>query len=581
MAVSGNSNISPSGPSKWDPTIMGKQPESLSGPKETVFSETKETFSKKLESMTQSGVAANYETELQINEGKYKKTQEKASTSPKEKLKGSFSKVRASLQGFLLGFGTRASRVSARQAEANGEGRSMLPSDMEMVSRKGNRISPEMQSFYLDASGISDSSSDISKLSLDSLRSTSLPSLQVTGENVNAAAKSALASFSVFHMDRAVKTESEVAAWTINRLGGEMVSTILDPNIETSSLLRRASLVGNEGMVDLSDLDNRGLSTDTRTESSSKNTKIIDSGRNAGKVEVLDLEGSGILQNSAKEAEKKESQEDLLKEQLALAKMMESLLSSGVSASVYAPIGASVWAGGNTSFPPPKFSGTLTLSYNDKPEHAPIGISNNESNTRFVSVDKIGGEVKTSSLSVDHNENPYRFPANPTPSDSIPDVSSEKETSFSSLSNSDSVFSPVPEENPSPKYGASAGSAGYDTVSSAYMFSLQQGVSLLAPLPRSLSEYKQEVEDKKGPGAPPDPLIYQYRNVAIDPPLIFRSPQLFAASSRLGVQGKPEAASVHDDGSGNSGGGFSGQNQGQDNKRFSVKDEKGKSRKLD
>ncbi|WP_375793351.1 hypothetical protein O1W69_04425 [Chlamydia sp. 12-01] len=579
MAISGNSNISPSGPDKWDPAIMGKQPESLSGPKESVFSETKGASSRKQEAIIQSGASANYETDLQINEGKYRKTQEKASSSPKSKLRGAFSRVRASIQGFLSGFGTRASRISARKAEADGEGRSMLPSDMEMVGRKGNRISPEMQGFYLDASGISDTSSDVSMLSLESLRSTSMASFSISREDISAAETSSIASFGSFQMARTSITESTVTAWTVNRLGGEMISTILDPNIETSSLLRRASLVGNEGMVDLSDLENRNLSTDMREESISKNTKIIDSGRDIGKLEDVDLEGSGILETSEKEAEKKESREDLLKDQLALAKMMESLLSAGAPASVYVPLGAT-WSEGSTSFLPPKFSGTVVQSYNDKPEHSPMGISSNQGHTYFSPIDKSGDMVKTFPLSMDHSEKLYRFPADLPSNENILDLSNEGAVSFSALANEDPVFSPVPEENPAPKYDASAGSTGFDTVSSAYLFSSHQGISLLAPLPRSLSEYKHEIEHRKGPGAPPDPLIYQYRNVAVDPPLIFRPPQPFASSSRLGVQGKPEAASVHDDGGG-FGGGFSGQNRDQDNRRFSDKNEKGKSMELD
>ncbi|AAP05197.1 hypothetical protein [Chlamydia caviae] len=578
MAISGNSNISPSGPDKWDPAIMGKQPESLSGPKESIFSETQEASSRKQEAMIQSGATANYETDLQINEGKYRKTQEKASSSPKSKLRGSFSKVRASIQGFLSGFGTRASRVSARKAEAGGEGRSMLPSDMEMVGKKGNRISPEMQGFYLDASGISDTSSDVSKLSLESLRSTSLGSLSGLREDISAAETSSIASFGSFQTARTPITESTVTAWTVNRLGGEMISTILDPNIETSSLLRRASLVGNEGMVDLSDLENRSLSTDTRAENTSKNTKIIDSGRDAGKLEEVDLEGSGILETATKEAEKKESREDLIKDQLALAKMMESLLASGAPSSVYVPLGAT-WSGGSTNFPAPKFSGTVIHSYNDKPQHSPIGISSNQGHTNFSSPHISGNMVKVSPTFTEHSEKPYRFPLHPSSDDRVPDLTDEGAVSFSALSDVDPVFSPVSEENPVPRYNPSAGAMGFDTVSSAYLFSSHQGMSLLAPLPRSLSEYKHEVEKRKGPGAPPDPLIYQYRNVAIDPPLIFRSPQPFASSSRLGVQGKPEAASVHDDGGG-SGGGFSGQNRDQDNRRFSGGDEKSKSKEL-
>ncbi|EPP31828.1 hypothetical protein CPC197_0576B, partial [Chlamydia psittaci C1/97] len=147
--------------------------------------------------------------------------------------------------------------------------------------------------------------------------------------------------------------------------------------------------------------------------------------------------------------------------------------------------------------------------------------------------------VETSSLSIDHSESHYRFPRNPFPEDYIPNLSKDGTANFSALSNTEAVFLPIPEENSFPRYEASAELTGYDTISSAYLFPAHQGMSLLAPLPRSLSEYKHQIEKRKGPGAPPDPLIYQYRNVAIDPPLIFRAPQPFASSSRLGVQGKP------------------------------------------
>ena len=117
------------------------------------------------------------------------------------------------------------------------------------------------------------------------------------------------------------------------------------------------------------------------------------------------------------------------------------------------------------------------------------------------------------------------------------------------------IFDPVPEQSSLEKYDASAASSGMNTVSSAYLFPAERGVAFLAPTPVSLDEYKYEIDHHKGPGGPPDPLIYQYRNVAIDPPLVLRPPQPFTYSSRFVVQGKPEASSVHDDGGGFSGGG--------------------------
>ncbi|WP_348663998.1 hypothetical protein [Chlamydia vaughanii] len=579
MAISGNSNISPSGPNNWDPSISGKQPEPLPGAKESVFSGTKAASSSKQEALVKSGATANYETDLTINEGKYKKTQEKASSSPKSKLRGAFSKVRAGVQGFLSGFGTRASRVSARWAEANGEGRSMLPSDMDIVKKKGNRISPEMQGFYLDASGFTGTSSDISKLSLESLQATSLstPLLSASREDISASETSSVASFGSFQMARSVTPET-VNSWTVSRLGGEMVSTLLDPNIETSSLLRRASVVGNEGMVDLSNLDQATLSTDMRSASASKNTKIIDSGRDAGTVEEITVDASGVLKESAEEAEKKEVSSDVLKEQMALAKMRASLLASGVPVSVYAS-SESGWASSATSFPPPKISGTISQNYSDTSKHVSPGIADSKGDTHFSPLEKSMGMVKSLPTSESRSENSYRFPEDPVSrADSM--LPSEGASSFSETKVAERVFFPVPEENPSPEYVASAMDTGSDTISSSYLFSSHQGMALLAPLPRSTSEYKEHLEKKKGPGGPPDPLIYQYRNVSIDPPLVLRPPQPFASSSRFSVQGKPEAASVHDDGGG-AGGGFSGQNREQGGQNSSEDAKKNKSMDLD
>ncbi|WP_284441543.1 hypothetical protein [Chlamydia gallinacea] len=553
MVISGSGNISPSGPNPWDPSVAGKQPESMEGTKKSVFSDVKEaTSTSKQEALAVSGQTAMYETEKTINEGKYKKTQEKASTSLKSRLRSKFSKIGASIQGFLSGFGTRASRVSARIAESNGEGRSMLPSSIGMVDKKNNRISPEMRGFYLDASGLGKSSSDISRLSVDSLQSTSLASGWVSSGSISASESSAIASFGPVQTTRAV-TSDVVNYWTGSRLGGEMISSLLDPNVETSSLLRRASLIENEGMVDLADLSQENFSTSMHKSSALKNTKVLTTGEDAGKVESLEIDSSyGIVQQSIKENEKKEMQEDLLKEQMAMAEMMASLLTSGASSTVYVP--GSFLSSSGTRFPPPRISGTIAKSFYDKKTHLAPGIEKVKSQTDFSFGGRDPGREDGSLVLGSRSESSYRFPREVITTEEET-VNHEQSTVFLNDRTVNNIFDPVPEQSSLEKYDASAASSGMNTVSSAYLFSAERGVAFLAPTPVSLDEYKYEIDHHKGPGGPPDPLIYQYRNVAIDPPLVLRPPQPFTYSSRFVVQGKPEASSVHDDGGGFSGGG--------------------------
>ncbi|EPP35700.1 hypothetical protein CP10139811_0067 [Chlamydia ibidis] len=582
MSISGNNNIGPSNLNNWDPAIVEKQASALSDSRKTEFVETSSTSVKKHEAVAESssGLLANYESDLAINKGKYDRAQ--ASTSARSKFRGAFCKIRASLQGFLSGFGTRASRVSARRAMDNGEGMSMLPSTMDMVKKKGNRISPEMQGFYLDASGFGGSSSSIAHVKLENLSSTSFSRHQDTAlAPITSSQLSSIVAFSGQRKDISPITDATVTAWTIERLGGEMVPTLLDPNAETSSLLRRASGIENEGMVDLSDLEHEHSSTDMSV-SRLKGVKSSES-KDANKEEAIH-EGSGILEESAREAEKKESRDDLLKDQMAIAKMMESIVSSNTYGTIYLGSGQSIWSGGSvTQFPAPKISGTIIQSV-PKKTHKAVGIESSDPSTVFSP--NYNEDIKRVNYSVgsERTENEYRFPKEIGTDVFTNTKQIQSSTQFRSRENISQNFSLVPEKSPLPKYDASAISAGSDTISSSYMFLSHQGVSLLAPLPKSNEEYKIDLQKHKGPGAPPDPLIYQYRNVAIDPPLIFNPPKVFASSSRLGIQGKPGAADVHNDAGSNSGSGdnfFGGQNPNKKGgKSFIQEDKEGKSKDL-
>lgn len=59
-------------------------------------------------------------------------------------------------------------------------------------------------------------------------------------------------------------------------------------------------------------------------------------------------------------------------------------------------------------------------------------------------------------------------------------------------------------------------------------------------------------------------MIYQYRNVAVDPAIIFQSPSPFSVSSRFSVQGKPEAVAVYNDDQEEAAGGNRDSDEGKD-----------------
>ncbi|WP_100934714.1 hypothetical protein [Candidatus Chlamydia corallus] len=571
MAVSGGGGIHPSSdPSKWNPALKGDQAEGPSAPKESVFSETKQASSAKQESLVRSGSTGMYETESQINKAKYRKTQDRASTSPKSRLKGTFSKMRASVQGFMSGFGSRASRVSAKRASDNGEGTSLLPTAMDVAVKKGNRISPEMQGFFLDASGMGGSSSDISQLSLDALKSSAFSETRSLSRSSSGA--SSVASFGSFQRAVEPMSEEKVNAWTVARLGGEMVSSLLDPNVETSSLVRRAMATGNEGMVDLSDLGQEEMST-AMTPPKTIEAKVKSSSSESVEANPKAMQGSNTLEKAEKEAEKKESREELSEDQIMLARAMASLLAGSGTGEIY--ISTSVWSGSSTKFPLPKFSGTLSPQRSgDKSKHKPLGIEKSDNHTNFSPIRESalrGAAVE----SLPHAEGRHRFPRDAAVPSEMPKSFVKESTEFKHPDNSSENFLPISEESVFPTKSGLGGPLGSDAVSSSYHFLAQRGVSLLAPTPRSTNDYKEKIEAHKGPGGPPDPLIYQYRNVSVEPPIVFRSPQPFSGSSRLSVQGKPEASSVHDDsGGGNSG--FRDEGRGSSNPRASRREKKEK-----
>ena len=551
MSVSGSGNVSPATPD-FDPSIlMGKQAASANAAKESSgAARPSETSSAEQQAIISSGVELDYVSDLQQSEGKYKKTLDKTSQSPKAKLKGNFSKVRAGTQGFLTGFGTRAARISARKAEANGEGMSMIPSQMEYVKKKGNRVSPEMQNFYLGASGFGVQSSDISPTTESSLGATSLsasPSLTslhdpVSVEHLSAGEVTALASFNPT-IRAASLNEHTIKTWTESRLGGEMVSSLLDPNVETSSLLRRAPTVNNEGMIDVSDMGNQSAS-----------------------VSMEGLVNSVVDEPSSAEGEKKK-EELSLEEMAAMAKMMAALLSSGQEMTFF--VASSTPGTGSTQFPAPKFSGIIPHNFSKKERVEDIW----------------GQDVSSKSISFDtreersviplpttglHEEASYRFPMGESPWDVNEIPFAVQQSAVFPAENTNVSQDWVPKES-AEKFNVSAEKSGNDVISSAYQFPSHLGMAALAPTPLSVNDYKKEVDHRKGPGGPPDPLIYQYRNVAVDPAIIFQTPSPFSVSSRFSVQGKPGVFAVYDDNeqesSGDHDGGSEEQDQNQDKTR--------------
>ncbi|WP_201457150.1 hypothetical protein [Chlamydia sp. 17-3921] len=575
MSISSGGNVSGSG--NIDPAFLGRQEDPSIG-KKSALSETSSTAIEKQEGVVKSGAMASYGTELQVKEAKYRETQKKSSTSSKNRLKGTFSRVKAGVQGFLKGFGSRSSRISARQAEARGEGSSMLPTDMAFAKKKGNRVSPEMMGFFLDSVNMGESSSDISMLSLDSLKSSSLRSYP-PDENIDVSETSSKTSFGSFQRAATPFNEETTNLWTRARLGGEIVSSLLDPNAETSSLVRR-SVSAVEGMLDISNIKKEEASTAMEPLSSpySTRSKNILTTQSSDPEPIEEdnktVSSHKLMEDTMKAEDKKRSREQQQEDQEMLARAMAGLLLKSTSGGVYVATG-SPWSSPSTKFPPPKISGivshrSLSRKSNKVPEEG------RKTSSDFSSSRKLGRSTMDIPKEAFHSsESTYRFSENFRNPD---DPFRKEEVKASEFSLSESVSrssSPVPLDSTFPRESGIGGPLGNDAVSSLYQFDSQRGVSLLAPTLRSVKEYKDLLEEHKGPGGPPDPLVYQYRNISVEPPIIFRSPLPYGGSSRSAIQGKPEASGVHDDGGGR--GGFSNQKQKEEresSKSFNTKDEK-------
>lgn len=531
MTVSGNGGVTPNGEG-WDPSIMADVRTSPSNPAST----SSVNANPSMQELVSSGVGGDYAASMYLNKGRYRKTQEKTSTSLSTRLRSSFSKIKANVQSFLKTFGTRASRISARMAERSGEGASLLPSSMELVRAKGNRISPDMQAFFLDAAGFSNQTFQVKDLTIESLGSSAL-GRSVMDSGAYLAAEDSLATgaattaLAVTQMQRQITNVSEetVSAWTVSR-GSEMLSSLLDANVESSSLLRRAPTISEEGMVDLSLISQESQSAFLAN--SLLNEEDILSRY------PIENSSSSLLQSLASQTGNKTSSKETEEEQVipeeiaaALAKMMSSVLTSGKAAPIYTAqsvVGGTSKTGANM-----RFSGTISHAYLNQSE------SHVERESRRDSVFSQRNEG-TGIITDLHKEAPHRF-FGASGGDSVGLGKDHSASGFSVMGNHGNNNRPISTHGREALYNSE------HLMSAAFLFSSQTGMSVLLPVSRSMSEYKQKLEEFKGPGGPPDPLIYQYRNVSIDPPLVLNAPTVFGSSTRFFIQGKPEAAGVFDD----------------------------------
>lgn len=551
MTVSGSGGVTPNGEG-WDPSIMADVHTSPSNP----ASASSVDANPSMQELVSSGVGGDYAASLYLNKGRYRKTQEKTSNSLSTRLRSSFSKIKANTQSFLKTFGTRASRISARMAERSGEGASLLPSNMDLVRSKGNRISPDMQAFFLDASGFSNQNFQVKDLTTESLGSTAIgpamdSSAYLAAED-SLATGAATTALAVTQMQRQITNVSQetVNAWTVSR-GSEMLSSLLDANVESSSLLRRAPTILQEGMIDLSSTSQESQSAFLGN--NLFNEEDVISGYPSENSSSLLLQS---LTTANKTSSKETEEEQVIPEEIAaaLAKMMSSVLTSGKAAPVYtaqSAVGGAQKTGANM-----RFSGTVSHAYlNHSESHVE---RENRRDSAFSQ-----GHHETGIVTDLHKEAPQRF-------------FNARGESHAGLGNNNSVFgfsvlgNHGNNNHPIPAHGREALYNSEHLLGSAFLFSSQTGISVLLPVSRSMSEYKQKLDAFKGPGGPPDPLIYQYRNVSIDPPLVLNPPTVFGSSTRFFIQGKPEAAGVfddQDDSQGSSGGDEDQEREGKNKER--------------
>ncbi|WP_213319031.1 hypothetical protein [Chlamydiifrater volucris] len=562
MSTISGGGMSPMGGPNWDPNMMGGAEKSSEEVNDAEHLDTIDTIDissdktdsaaatgKKQEAVVRSSSSLEHFSETQLNKRKLEKTHEKMGAF--SKLKQSMNKMKSGMKAFLSGFGSKGASVSMKKAKASGEGTSLIPSDIPESYGKSSDMSPRMMDFYLDASGMPRSGEGgiefnpyVTQISSDfGISNPIFDHKSISLEDVAASSSLFSSSKPVMRPDN---PELIYSSWTAKRLGGEAISKLIDPNTETSSLLRRSPLLGMDGTIDF-------VLPDAKTTSSASFSRhLVSSDERVGEIssrgEEVTLETGEAVEELSENEQKKDLAEKITKEQIENQKAKEKLLLSAIPPGGFPYVGntSSFSSGGFYKFRLPKGSGSQNSS----------GVLGKEVHLREDGFDihkSSGKSKKFSSRVVDNDALEIEKKED--------SWSSQRFKHLENTNSSSSNFRYKEENFLEHSIAVSGGSISFSRNSSevplertsaitcsSYLFSSCQGMAFQLPPPKSKSEYIKELNDIPGRNSPPDPLIYQYRNVAIDPALVLKPHTPYGeGSSKMSIQGKPEAASAHND----------------------------------
>lgn len=502
-----------------------------------------------------SGVLADYLSESQVSQGRYENL-----GSGTKSLKFPTSRVKSESKAFSSSFGSRKSRASANRSKYRGDGIASLPSTLPMVQGR-NKLSPEMQSFYLSASGLRNSDTDMVQIQDYDQVNTSDHSLGVShlsplhGLELEVLLPSLdqnslheyIASHSSVHQEviDVHQLDHKCDMWTIARMGGEEVSVLLDANVESSSLIRRATTIDTNILQLDSSYDDGGFvsfdSIDTSYQGSantSKDSEVVDG--ETHEDANSELEGDIIMNWMFLESVPPGGFPVLAGLGVfgADSKRLFDIDTSKTVSSSYvfssrsrAPQKEKM----TSSFPPSDVSDTrLDAPRYIQESSEPVydrglwGVSSHSLNMDEHARNNMEIGVSRFVYHVNSHNDSY----------------DPREFSFVFSKKNYDVNIPAGNQDQPAKNEA------VPTISSSFHFSSQSGSAMLFDLPESLDDYKVRLDRTPGRHAPPDPLVYQYRAVGIDPPIILNPPGGAWASSRLVVMNTPEAEGVYEDSSG-------------------------------
>ncbi|WP_213357771.1 hypothetical protein [Chlamydiifrater phoenicopteri] len=565
MSTISGGGMSPLGGPNWDPNMMGGPEKAAEEVNDSEHIDTIDTIDissdktdsvsttgKKQEAVVRSSSSLEHFSEAQLNKRKLEKTQEKMGAF--SKLKQSMNKMKSGMKAFLSGFGSKGASISAKKARDSGEGTSLIPSEIPESFGKSADVSSSMMDFYFDASGMARSEYESIDTDMRSTQSSSFFGIDNPIFDHSALSLEEVEASSVlFAPTKPTISPDDVdvvySSWTSQRLGGEVVSKLMDANVETTSLLRRSPLLAMEGMVDFAAPELRTASaTSFSRKISPSNDELVEemSARN----EEVTLETGEAVEELSENEQKKDIAEKITQEQIENQKAKEKLLlnASLLGGGPYLASSSSFSSSGFYKFRLPRGSGN---------ESSP-GVLGKEVRVREDGFDihKSGMKsqkfsskvVDNDTLKIEKTLTPLTFKRYESLGESSSSSSDfrYREESFLErpikINTRSSSFSDNRQERPLERKSA--------ITCSAYLFSSCQGMAFQLSPPKSKAEHLKELNDIPGRNSPPDPLIYQYRNVAVDPALVLRPHSPYGeGSSKMSIQGKPEAASAYNDSS--------------------------------